>query len=50
MKVKENMFFCRKIVLKIEERLEYEPQKEKEMLEKFIQLNSLFKKCLNREF
>lgn len=42
--VEENMFFCRKIVLKIEERLEYESQKEKEMLEMFIQLNSLIKK------
>lgn len=48
--VEENMFFCRKIVLKIEDQLEFEPKKEKEMLETFIQLNSLIKKCLNREF
>jgi len=38
------MFFCRKIVLKIEEQLEFEPKREKEMLEMFIQLNSLIKK------
>lgn len=48
--VEENMFFCRKVVLKIEEQLECEPKKEKEMLEMFIQLNSLIKKCLGGEF
>lgn len=48
--VEENMFFCRKVVLEIEEQLECEPKKEKEMLEMFIQLNSLIKKCLGGEF
>lgn len=42
--VEENMFFCRKMVLKIEEKLEYEVKKEKEMLDMFIQLNGSVKK------